>query len=85
MLRRWRDGEGVVSDLIPGTSSGGRGRGHLPDDLEALIREVLRTRYLTRQKRSIDSGEEAINQRTLLMAAYRGPTERRRLFERELV
>jgi hypothetical protein len=29
-------------------------------------------------------GEEAINQRTLLMADYLGPTERRRLFEREL-
>ena len=33
---------------------------------------------------AIESGEEAINQRTLLMAAYAGPTERRRLFEREL-
>lgn len=34
---------------------------------------------------AIDSGEESINQRTLLMASYLGPTERRRLFERELV
>ena len=33
---------------------------------------------------AIESGEEAINQRTLLMADYAGPTERRRLFEREL-
>jgi type II secretory pathway predicted ATPase ExeA len=33
---------------------------------------------------AIESGEEAINQRTLLMASYVGPTERRRLFEREL-
>lgn len=33
---------------------------------------------------AIDSGEEAINQRTLLLAPYAGPTERRRLFEREL-
>lgn len=33
---------------------------------------------------AIESGEEAINQRTLLMAPYVGPTERRRLFEREL-
>jgi hypothetical protein len=33
---------------------------------------------------AIESGEEAINQRTLLMANYVGPTERRRLFEREL-
>ncbi len=33
---------------------------------------------------AIDSGEEAINQRALLLASYAGPTERRRLFEREL-
>jgi hypothetical protein len=33
---------------------------------------------------AIESGEEAINQRTLLLAPYAGPAERRRLFEREL-
>lgn len=33
---------------------------------------------------AIESGEEAINQRTLLLAPYEGPTERRRAFEREL-
>jgi type II secretory pathway predicted ATPase ExeA len=33
---------------------------------------------------AIESGEEAINRRTLLLAPYTGPTERRRLFEREL-
>lgn len=34
---------------------------------------------------AIESGEEAIIQRVLLMAPYTGPTERRRLFERELI
>ena len=34
---------------------------------------------------AVESGEEAINQRTLLLAPYAGPTERRRCFERELV
>ncbi|MEV0291894.1 TniB family NTP-binding protein [Kribbella sp. NPDC050820] len=34
---------------------------------------------------AIESGEEAINQQTLLLAGYTGPTERRRLFEREVV
>ncbi len=33
---------------------------------------------------AIESGEEAINQRTLGLAPYAGPSERRRLFEREL-
>jgi hypothetical protein len=33
---------------------------------------------------AIESGEESISQRALLMTPYAGPTERRRLFEREL-
>ena len=33
---------------------------------------------------AIESGEEAINQRTLLLAPYIGPSGRRRMFEREL-
>ena len=33
---------------------------------------------------AVDSGEEAINHRTLTLADYTGPTERRREFEREL-
>lgn len=33
---------------------------------------------------AVDTGEEAINHRTLSLAAYQGPTERRRQFEREL-
>jgi hypothetical protein len=33
---------------------------------------------------AVESGEEAINQRTLLMSQDAGPSERRRLFEREL-
>lgn len=53
LLRRWRAGSGVVSDLVPGKSSGGRGREQLPEPVEAVIREVLRTRYLSRQRRSM--------------------------------
>lgn len=34
---------------------------------------------------AIETGEEAINQRTLLLASYSGPTQRRRCFERELL
>ncbi|MEU6185745.1 hypothetical protein [Nocardia sp. NPDC047038] len=33
---------------------------------------------------AIESGVEAINQRTLVLASYAGPTERRRMFERDL-
>ena len=55
LLGRWRVGEGVVSDLIPGKSSGGRGGQRLPDEVEAVIGDVVRRRYLTRQKRSVAS------------------------------
>ena len=34
---------------------------------------------------AVESGEEAINHRTLSMADYIGPSERRRQFERELM
>ncbi|MFJ9713371.1 Mu transposase C-terminal domain-containing protein [Streptomyces sp. NPDC101234] len=53
LLGRWRAGEGVVSDLLPGRSSGGRGGGRLSGDVETVVQEVLRRRYLTRQRRSV--------------------------------
>jgi len=53
LVARWRAGEGVVSDLLPGQSNGGRGAGRLPDEVEAILREVLASRYLTRQRRSV--------------------------------
>jgi putative transposase len=55
LIRRWRAGEGLASDLLPGASSGGRGGGRLPDEVEAVVRQVLRTRYLTRQRRTAAS------------------------------
>ena len=34
---------------------------------------------------AVETGEEAINTRTLSMADYTGPSERRRQFERDLM
>jgi len=53
LLGRWRAGGGVVSDLLPGRSNGGRGGSRLPDDVEVIVRQVLQARYLTRQRRSM--------------------------------
>jgi hypothetical protein len=51
---------------------------------EGTIGEL--TRLLTTAAiAAVESGEERINRRTLVMADYAGPTERRRLFERELM
>jgi type II secretory pathway predicted ATPase ExeA len=50
---------------------------------EGTIGEL--TRLLTEAAvAAVDSGEEAINHRTLNLASYTGPSERRRQFEREL-
>lgn len=53
LLRRWREGQGVVSDLIPGRSSGGRGGQRLAVEVEEVLREVLRKHYLTRQRKTV--------------------------------
>lgn len=52
LLQRYRQGEGLVSDLAPGRSSGGKGKGRLPEAVEQIIRDLLRERFLTRQKYS---------------------------------
>ena len=51
---------------------------------EGTIGELVQL-LITAAVVAVDSGEEAINQRTLTMADYAGPSERRRLFERELL
>lgn len=53
LVTRWRAGEGVVSDLLPGSSSGGRGGARLDGEVEVIVWEVLQKRYLTRQRRSV--------------------------------
>jgi len=53
LLRRWREGDGLVTDLIPGQSDGGRGRTHLPEPVERIVAETIQKKYLTRQKRSV--------------------------------
>ncbi|WP_188190346.1 DNA-binding domain-containing protein [Nonomuraea sp. SYSU D8015] len=53
LLGRWRAGEGVVSDLLPRRSSGSRRLGRVPAEVEAVMAEVIRSRYLDRQRRSV--------------------------------
>jgi putative transposase len=44
---------GLVTDLAPGQSGGGKGKGRLPEPVERIIRELLQKRFLTKQKRSL--------------------------------
>ena len=53
LIRRTRQGSGLVTDLVPGRSGGGKGKGRLPDSVERVIRELLQKRFLTKQKRSL--------------------------------
>jgi len=52
LIRRARQGAGLVTDMTPGRSSGGKGKGRLPEPVERIIRELLQKRFLTKQKRS---------------------------------
>ncbi len=50
LVERWRRGSGLVTDLAVRRPDGGRGRGRLPEAVEAVIADVLGTRYLKRQR-----------------------------------
>ncbi len=49
LIRRARQGSGLVTDLALGQSSGGKGKGRLPESVERIIRELLQKRFLTKQ------------------------------------
>ncbi|MBB3036539.1 Mu transposase C-terminal domain-containing protein [Hoyosella altamirensis] len=55
LMKRYRQGSGLVTDLVPRRSDGGKGGARLAEPVEQVIRELVRQRYLTRQKRSIAS------------------------------
>lgn len=53
LIRRARQGAGLVTDLARGRSGGGKGKGRLSEPVERIIRELLQKRFLTKQKRSL--------------------------------
>ncbi len=53
LVKRYRQGTGLVTDLAPGRAEGGRGAGRLPEAVESVIRDVVRKGYLNRQKLSL--------------------------------
>ncbi len=53
LLERYRQGSGLVTDLASHRSDGGKGGSRLSEPVEQVIRELVRKRYLTKQKRSI--------------------------------
>ncbi|WP_427175117.1 DNA-binding domain-containing protein [Arthrobacter sp. 92] len=53
LIKRYRDGSGLLTDLAPRRSSGGKGTPRLSDAVEDLVRELVRKQFLTRQKRTL--------------------------------
>lgn len=53
LIRRARQGSGLVTEMARGRSDGGKGKGRLPESVERIIRELLQKRFLTKQKRSL--------------------------------
>lgn len=52
LIKRYRHGQGLVSDMLLNKSNGGKGKSRLPEAVEQIIREVLRSHYLNKQKLS---------------------------------
>lgn len=63
LVARWRAGSGLVSDLIPGQSDGGRGGSRVNSGVDAVIHDVVTTRYLTRQRRSVAAVHREVTRR----------------------
>lgn len=53
LLGKYRQGSGLVTDLAVRRSTGGKGGHRLPEPVEEIIRDLIRRRFLTRQKRSV--------------------------------
>ncbi len=62
LIRLHRQGAGLVTEMAPGRSSGGKGGGRLPEAVEAVIREVVRASFLNRQRLSVAAVHRSIVQ-----------------------
>ncbi len=55
LLQRYRQGAGLVTDLVSGRSDGGKAGTRLSEPVEQIMGDLIRKRYLTREKRSVAS------------------------------
>jgi putative transposase len=52
LIRRYRRGEGVLTDVASKRSSGGKGKTRTPAEVNAIIDDVVATMYLSKQRTS---------------------------------
>lgn len=50
LIKRYRHGQGLVTDMLLDKSRGGKGKSRLSEAIEQVIREVLQSHYLNKQK-----------------------------------
>lgn len=72
LIKQSRAGAGLLTDLAPGISSGGKGKVRLDGEVESIIANVIETLYLSRQKRSIAVIHREIRKRCI-QAGYPAP------------
>lgn len=53
LIRRYRAGDGLVTDLVVKQSGGGKGKTRIAPEVDALITEVIKKQYLSRQRLSV--------------------------------
>lgn len=73
LIKRYKAGSGLVTDLGPSGSGGGKGKMRIAPEVEQVITDVIETLYLSRQKRS-----KAVITREIVMrcrrAGHRAPS-----------
>lgn len=72
LVKQHRTGNSLLTDLAPGHSAGGKGKARLTAEVEGIIKEVLSTLYLSRQKPSISVMVKEIRMRCI-QAGYGAP------------
>ncbi len=53
LIKRYRAGKGLLTDLAPRVSSGGKGRARISAQVETIIQDVIKSLYLCRQRRAV--------------------------------
>lgn len=63
LINRYRQGEGLVTDMLVKKSHGGKGKSRLPEEIDQIIQDVLKSHYLNKQKFSVTTVWNEIVQR----------------------
>ncbi len=72
LIKRYRASDGLVTDLASGRSDGGKGKRRTEAEVDTIITEVIKTMYLSRQRKSEESIVREVRRRCR-QSGYRLP------------